>query len=99
MSDLRDVPIDRPRCIEPKAPRIIVRGPSRKWAELLWPCMLWAIFLFVIALGINFLVDIYSDKYDYTKHVLTVVSIPSLVWSAVHIYHIIYRDDYDGRMG
>lgn len=61
-----------------------------KWAERLWPCMAWSIFLFNLVLAVNFGWEVWQeDTYDYTKHVTVAVtmcaSYVALIWTHKNI--------------
>lgn len=63
-----------PKFMMPEETRMISGPPTRvfyrdKWAERLWPCMSWSIFLFNLLMCSDFAIEVLSsDNYDYTKH-------------------------------
>lgn len=55
--------------------KIIVQPKDFRWAEVLWPCMSWLVFLFNFVVALSFMYDLYMLQYDYAKHITTVVTI------------------------
>ena len=97
--------MDMPKIIEDQKmdgaqPNIIEEKIKKdKWAERLWPCMAWSVFLFNLALAGHFVVELYThagDSYDYAKHITTVTTMCASYIALIWTHKNILRNE-DGR--
>lgn len=65
-----------------------------RWAERLWACMAWSIFLFNLVMAINFAWEIWGEQhYNYHKHIITAVTMCASYIALIWTHRNILRDE------